>query len=1083
MDACCCLLHGFARALRLPGAARLMILVFLCSSFASAQSDSATISGHIGDQSAAAMVAAKVEVTDLQTGLTVSTLTNSDGIYVLGNLRPGSYRLTIEKPGFRTIVVPDLVLNVQDALSRNFSMRVGMVNESVTVTDDRDQQSLSTAVSTVVDQQFVQNMPLNGRSFQSLIQLAPGVIVTPSNASEPGQFSVNGQRNNANYFMIDGVSGTFGISVSLGQTAAGTIPALTAGGGTNSLVSVDAMQEFRIQTSSFAPEYGRMPGSQISIVTKAGTNQWHGTAFDYLRNNYFDARNYFNALPDPQPPLRQNDFGGTVGGPIWKNHTFFFFSYEGLRLLQPEVEDGYFLTLASRANVSPVWAPIVDSLPVPDSNAKLLDPSCDNVMIPCNGEIKAAHSHPSGFNASSLRLDHNFTEKIAVFGRYNHAPSNQGIYNFQEFQNVDVNTDTATAGVTIALGPTMVNDFRANWSQQTASYVSTLNTFHGATVPPETVLYPPGFSPANAQAYFAIGVDGAYQEVRAGPETANTQTQRNFVETFSMVSGSHQLKFGVDYRRMVPSTVGPNGDGLFASGGGPHADGWFALQNGYADDLLSEVSDPITTHMNNWSLFTQDTWKATPRLTLTYGLRWEINTPPVSDTPGKPLYPLWGVFDSHPFGLAPAGTPLWSTQLDAFAPRIGAAFQLSPTTVVRGGFGLFYDLYGVNMAGTVFPYYRGNDVSGYDRNGNAVLPFNFNLPVYQPPPFSTTITPDVRVRAYDPQLRMPVVYEWNAAFERELGKAQSFLVTYVGANGQNLLWRNNVMPPGSGLSGASAGEVLANRNGAYSHFNAMQLQFKRRMSDGLQVLVSYSLAKASDTASTPSAGYLAFNAIGFATLPPLTPSDFDIRNSVSAAVSYELPVPKWGKVGSAVLAGWAVDGVFHASSGPPLDVIMGGPNPIVNIRPDLVPGQPIWVPDAAQPAGKVLNPNAFTLPSDGLSNDALRNTIRSPYGIDQLDLALRKRFNLTDDMKLDFRAEYFNLFNHPMFGGPSGPRTFWGFCSSQPCSGQQFATFGKVVPGNTLNVGLGGGGANGGQSALYAPGGPRSAQFSLRLSF
>jgi len=498
--------------------------------------------------------------------------------------------------------------------------------------------------------------------------------------------------------------------------------------------------------------------------------------------------------------------------------------------------------------------------------------------------------------------------------------------------------------------------------------------------------------------------------------------------------------------------------------------------------LLAEASDPITARMYNWSLFAQDIWKATPRLTLTYGLRWEINTPPVSNSFETPLYQIGGVFDSRPFGLAPAGTPLWSTQWDAFAPRIGAAFQVSPRTVVRGGFGLYYDLYGVGIAGTVFPYNRTVDVSGYDSNGNAVLPFDFTSPVYQPPPFSTTITPDSFVRAYDPELRQPLVYEWNVSFERELGKGQSFSATYVGANAQNLLWVKYMPHPTPAPVGT--GFVGAYESSGYGYLNALQLQYKRRLSRGFQALISYSLAKSMDTVSTTSGGSLGLaGSTAFGALPPLTPSDFDVRNGLSAAVSYELPVPKGRAVAESIFGGWAIDGVFHASSGPPLDVVMGGPKLVANTRPALVPGQPIWIPDATQPAGEALNPNAFTLPPDGLSNDALRNTIRSPYGIDQLDLAVRKRFNLSERVKLDFRAEYFNLFNHPMFGGPWAPSTLWGFCTNQPCTGQQFATFGKVLPGQTTNVGLGGGGLNGGQSAVYAPGGPRSAQFSLRLSF
>ena len=304
---------------------------------------------------------------------------------------------------------------MQDAVNENFTLALGLVSETSTVMGTPLLQTDSAAVSTVVDQQFVRNMPLNGRSFQSLIALTPGVVFTSQNLGQ-GQFSVNGQRSNANYFMVDGVSANFGTTISgLGQTLAGGIPGFTAQGGTNGLVSVDAMQEFRVQTSSYAPEFGRTPGAQISVVTKSGSNQFHGTAFDYLRNDIFDARNYFDVPPLPKPPLRQNDFGGTLGGPILKDKTFFFFSYEGLRLRQPQTASGEFFTASARAAVAPVYQPIVKALPLPDPNAPLIDPSCDNITNPCLANITAAYSNPSTLDATSIRIDHNLTGKITLF--------------------------------------------------------------------------------------------------------------------------------------------------------------------------------------------------------------------------------------------------------------------------------------------------------------------------------------------------------------------------------------------------------------------------------------------------------------------------------------------------------------------------------------------------------------------------------------------------------------------------------------------------------------------------------------------
>src|SRR5215472_1383332 len=474
------------RAVLRPIVARLIVLVFLSCSFVAAQSDRAAISGCIADQSGAVLVAARVDITDVESGVGVSTLTSDDGVYVLTNLRPGPYRMTVQKEGFRTIVLSDLVLNVQDALSRNFTMQVGIASETITVTAGRDEQNMSAAVSTVVDSQFVQNMPLNGRSFQSLFYMTPGVIVaTWATQNDPGQFSVNGQRTDANYFTIDGVSADFGVDYQkVSQSIGGTLPGFTALGGTNSLVSVDSMREFRILTSSYAPEYGRMPGAQISIVTKSGTNAWHGSAADYLRNDVFDARNYFDyknpnnpsgADPLPKPALRQNDFGGTFSGPIWKDRTFFFVSYEGLRLLQPVLNSSYFLTSSEKANFTGGWAAIANATPTGPvalaNKSNLATTQCgptssvpgqttapdDPNYTPCATLLTAQQSNPSSFNAYSIRVDHSLTNRINLFGGYNHTPSHQGLWSYNSLSDIVGNSDTVTAGVTAAISPTMVN--------------------------------------------------------------------------------------------------------------------------------------------------------------------------------------------------------------------------------------------------------------------------------------------------------------------------------------------------------------------------------------------------------------------------------------------------------------------------------------------------------------------------------------------------------------------------------------------------------------------------------------------------
>src|SRR5712692_1404744 len=350
-----------------------ILVLVLCNPLPSpAQTETATLSGRVSDPQGRNVPGAEVEITNVDTGIKTSTTTNDDGLYVVPNLRPGRYRVAIRKDGFKEIVKPDVVLHVQDNIALNFGLEVGSVTQSVTVTGGAPLvNTQSAAVSTVVDRRFVENMPLNGRSFQSLMTLTPGVVLTKARAGEQGQFSVNGQRADANYFTIDGVSANIGSdnNTSIGQNGGGALPAFSALGGTNNLVSVDALQEFRIQTSTYAAEFGRTPGGQVEIVTRSGTNELHGTLFEYFRNDILDANNWFADKKGlPKPAERQNDFGGVLGGPVQipglyrgKNRTFFFLSYEGLRLREPQTKLTSVPTLAARQSAPPSVQPFLNA--------------------------------------------------------------------------------------------------------------------------------------------------------------------------------------------------------------------------------------------------------------------------------------------------------------------------------------------------------------------------------------------------------------------------------------------------------------------------------------------------------------------------------------------------------------------------------------------------------------------------------------------------------------------------------------------------------------------------------------------------
>jgi hypothetical protein len=391
-----------------------------CTGVLRAQSTNASITGRVTDPSKALIVGAKVAAVNAGTNFRYEAVTNGSGEYYLTNLPPGSYRIEIEKTGFKKSIKPDVIVHVQDALEIDFEMTLGPASQSVTVEAGAPLVNTeSGTVSTVINRTFVDNLPLNGRSFQTLMMLTPGVVVTATAFDDQGQFSVNGQRADGNYFTVDGVSANFGVTgyTPLVQAAGGALPALTVTGGTNSLVSVDAMQEFRIQTSSFAPEFGRTPGGQISIATRAGTNDFHGTLFEYFRNDVLDANDWFNGYtnnpPLPKAEERQNDFGGVFGGPIIKDKTFFFFSYEGLRLRQPATQETVVPDNASRQQAPTAMQPFLNAYPIQNGPELGLGLA----------KFNASYSDPSSLDATSIRIDQAIGSRVNLFARYNYSPS------------------------------------------------------------------------------------------------------------------------------------------------------------------------------------------------------------------------------------------------------------------------------------------------------------------------------------------------------------------------------------------------------------------------------------------------------------------------------------------------------------------------------------------------------------------------------------------------------------------------------------------------------------------------------------
>ncbi len=1032
----------------------ILVIVFLVRA-AVGQSPNGTMSGLVLDPAGRAIPDAQVLILNDVTGVKYQGATNGEGIYAIPNLPPGPYRLQVSKVGFKTLIKPDVVLNVQDALAINFTLPVGAIAETVTVEGGAPLvNTQDAAVSTVINREFVENIPLNGRSFNTLMLLTPGVVLAPNASIDaPGQFSINGQRTNANIFRVDGVSANFGVTNTLvGQGGGGGMQAFNAYGGTASLLSVDAMQEFRIETSTFAPEYGRTPGGQVNITSRSGTNQFHGDVFEYFRNTALDANDWFaNNAHLPRAPEHQNDFGGVVGGPIFQNKTFFFFSYEGLRLRQPKTSVIEVPSHSLRQNPAtvPAAAAILNAYPLPDPNA------------PESGDGNAAqftgnYSDRISMNAASVRIDQVVSTSLSLFGRFNQSPSDSltRIRNLSTLLRQPVDTTTLTLGANAQPRKNATNELRFNYSRQKASVSYQLDNLSGAVPPDASALLPPGFSSSNSNAIFTPFFDGI-GGVQLGSGGLNTETQWNLADDFSLLAGSHQLKFGVDYNRLLLNQGEVGFGSQYIA-----LDGQNFASTAAVPFIFNTVVHSANVLLNELSLYAQDRWHIGQRLTLTYGLRWDLSA---AATGQNTILASWqNVNDPPNLGLAPLGTPPWKTTYYNFAPRLGLTYRVAPKgdLVLRAGTGVFYDLGTGNATSLARTFPNAANFLG--------LSGPYPVPITNPSPVTPSFSlqppfPNENLVGFSPNLKLPYSHQWNVAIEKSFQQDQSLSVTYVGQIGRRLL-RAAIMPSPNANFSADNGFFLT-ENADTSSYNALQVQFKKVMSHGIQALLGYTWSHSLDTSSNDSALIVAQSFVPVA--GERGSSDFDVRHTFTGAVFYSVPSFSKKPLIGTIADGWSLTGFVAARSGFPINVFnccsnfgggLGG-----TTRPDFVSGQPVWTKQAGTPGGKVLNPNAFATPVTARQGTLPRNWI-SGFGATQFDTSLARNFAISDRTFLQFRADVFNVFNHPNFANPQGA-----------FPGPQFGMAAQM-----LNQGLSSGA---GLNALYNIGGPRSIQLALKFQF
>jgi len=785
------------------------------------------------------------------------------------------------------------------------------------------------------------------------------------------------------------------------------------------------------------------------VVTKSGTNTFHGAAFEYFRNDKLDANDWFanrNALVRPE--LRQNDFGGVLGGPIKKDKLFFFGSYEGLRVRQPHVAQTYVPSLASRQIAPTVVQPLLNAFPKPNGSD----------LGNGTAAFSAGYSDPSTLNSSGIRIDYLPSQRVTLFGRYNDAPSGldqraPAGYAYNTIEDIKYRTQSLTIGSTLALTQRLTNELRFNYSRSRAKSFLTLDNFGGAAPPSDSVLYPSGASPQNSG--FVFVADSAPYGIRflAGKVGDNVQRQTNITDNVSFNVGAHQMKFGLDYRRLSPD-----------AGLAPYQVQYLflSLSNVLANtvpqaSIVARTAD-VQLLFSNWSLFGQDTWKAKRTLTITYGLRWEYNAAPSSPNGTLP-FTVSQVNNFATMALAPPGTPLWHPQKDDFAPRLGVAWQPLPNLVVRAGAGIFFDLGYSDVAdGTgAFPFAQQKIIL------NTSFPLSAASAVA--PPLTTT-PPVAYLAVVDPNHVLPRTYEWNAAVERTLGKADVVTLMYLGAAGRKLMRQDIYIAPNPEFTG----EFDVMRNDADASYQALQAQFRHRFSHGFETSLSYTWAHSIDDASSDA--YYLNVPPGYSSLDRAS-SDYDIRQTFSGAVSYNIATPGSGIL-KAIFGNWSTDSIVYARSAPPVNLVTGL-NPFLGTalsggssvqRPNLVSGVPLWIADPNVASGKRINKVAFVAPTGPVQGDLGRNSLRG-FGATNVDLTLRRQFKLRERLSLQARADFFNIFNHPNFGPPTN-------YMSSPLFGQST---------QMLGASLGSGGQNGGLNPLYQIGGPRSAQLALKLVF
>jgi len=1040
-------------------------LLMLVSSAGSvlAQSDTGRIEGIVTDASGAVMPGAIVAAVNAQTNIRTEAKTNDEGRYVLTPLRVGTYTLEITAQGFRKFEQKEVVLTVNQVARIDAKLEAGNVSEVVTVSTGAPLIEASTSsLGTVIQEQKIVDLPLNGRNFTQLATLVPGVTrgVPGSNADGSGgnaetfrqgetgsaALSANGLREQNNNFQLDGIDNNESI--------------------VNTIVffpPVEALEEFRVITSVAPAEFGRGGGAIVNAVIKSGGNAFHGSAFEFLRNSALDARPTFSGN---KPLFIRNQFGGTFGGPIVREKAFFFVDYQGLRQRLP-IEAGNRITVPTakmrvgdfsellNASFTGVGNPITiynpnTGVPFPNNKVNIpLNPVAQAYLnsfpLPdftdrAQGNYLVRRLRKQTFNDGDARVDYHFSDQDLVFGRFSIADDVQTdpgrIPDFHAGFGSGTNQVKAHSialNYTRTFSASLINEARFGYIRHKIEFLPV--NFGVDQTSQLGIGGQAGITASEVGGIVLIGGgNGSFIEYLGdgGPYKLNERTLQ-FSDALSYIRGNHTFKFGATLiQRHIGSLQSDLGKGFYffddsqATPGNKPAVG----RTGYevAEMLIGRTSfttaafvTPTTAINFENGFFAQDDWRASRRLTLNLGLRYDVFTPPHEANDHLANYDPVSKKLIVPGNGVPSSTI--DTDKNNFGPRFGLAYDLTGDgkTVLRGGYGIFYSLDRGGIANQLtqnppfnteeFRFFFGDVTAGGIAAGGQIR-FGDKIPAPTPvDPAVSALPTGSKVRFIPRDTKNTRVQQYNVAFERELTSKIAVNIAYVGTHGDNV----TAITTQSGFGGDITGLITTIANVGHSNYNSLQIKVSQREYDkgmlrGLSYLASYTFGHArndSPGAFPGPGGNFQSTPADPGGLSP-GPADYDVRHRFTFAGTYEIPFMRDSKgAARAVLYGWQANSIITLQTGTPFSVFGGAGRAKLTGDPEI----------GDRTADRWFNTQAFTT-SANASEQSPRNLLSGP-GIANVDASLFRKFRITERFGAEFRAEAFNLFNHPQFGTPN----------------------------------------------------------------